>query len=313
MTLLVVGSLALDSVETPYGKQEEVLGGSASFFSVCASYFCPVCIVGVVGDDFPKQHFDFLQQRNIATQGIQKRSGKTFRWRGCYEQNLNIAITLATELNVFADFSPSVPKIFSQSEYVVLGNIDPVLQLHVLKQIERPKLVACDTMNYWIKDHKQNLLKTLAHVDLLSVNDAEARLLAEEHNLVKAARAILRFGPKILTIKRGEHGVSLFTKDTVFSVPGYPLEHVVDPTGAGDAFAGGLMGFITQKKASSIEILRQGIVIGSVMASFTVEDFSLNRIKSLTFAQIRARFREFHDLTGFGANDLPAHSFGDVS
>jgi len=308
MNLLAVGTLAFDSVQTPYGKRDDVLGGSASFVSVAASYFCNVRMVGVIGADFPKAHLDFFHSRHIDTSGVSVLEGKTFRWRGRYEQNLNVAHTLETQLNVLSEFRPELPPNYRDSELVFLGNIDPDLQISVLEQIKAPRFVACDTMNYWIESerYRPRLHKALERVDLLCINDGEARLLSGEQNLVKAAILIRKLGPKNLVVKRGEHGALLFTPDGIFAVPAFPLEHVVDPTGAGDSFAGGLMGLLAQKGTFDSKTLRQAMVMGSVLASFAVEDFSLDRVRRLTTAEISERFGQYKLLTEFSAEDALA-------
>jgi sugar/nucleoside kinase (ribokinase family) len=301
MSLLCVGSVALDSVETPFGKRSDVLGGSATYFSTVASFFTPVRLVAVVGEDFPPPHVEALARRGIDVAGLERKPGQTFRWRGRYDWDLNTAHTLETQLNVFADFKPKIPAEYRSSQYVFLGNIDPVLQLEVLKQIERPKLVACDTMNFWIESKRKELLETLKHVDLLFVNDAEARELSEEWNIVKAARKILTFGPRSVVVKRGEYGCLFFTQDNVFAAPAYPLASLFDPTGAGDSFGGGFMGYLARKATHDTQHLRRAIVLGSVMASFAVEEFSLDRLNRLTGPEIRKRYHEFRTLTEFEA------------
>ncbi len=299
MSILVVGSVAFDSVETPFGKVDEVLGGSATYFSTSASFFTGVDLVAVVGEDFPAEHVDFLKSRDINLAGLQRAAGATFRWKGRYEYDLNEAHTLDTRLNVFESFQPELPAGFEEAEYVFLANIDPELQLDVLQQVKSPKLVACDTMNFWIEGKREALVKTLAHVDLLIINDAETRQLAGEPNLVKAARIIQQMGPQTLVVKRGEYGVIMFRGESIFAAPAYPLESVFDPTGAGDTFAGGFMGYLTASDDLSDANLRQAIIFGSVMASFTVEKFSLDRLKILQYQEIRERFRLFKQLTHF--------------
>jgi len=299
MSVLVVGSVAFDSVETPFGKAEEVLGGSGTYFSTSASFFTNVDLVAVVGEDFPAEHLEFLRSRDVNLDGLKTAPGRTFRWKGRYEYDLNEAHTLDTQLNVFESFRPELPEGYRDAEYVFLANIDPELQLDVLKQVRRPKMVACDTMNFWIEGKRQALVKTLGHVDFLLINEGEVRQLAREPNLVKAARAILAMGPKTLVVKRGEYGVVMFTEHSIFSAPAYPLESVFDPTGAGDTFAGGFMGYLSSTRNLSEASIRQAIVFGSAMASFTVEDFSLDRLKRLEFPEIEDRFRKFKLLTEF--------------
>ncbi|MBI5189731.1 MAG: sugar kinase [Nitrospirae bacterium] len=299
MSLLVVGSVAFDSVKTPFGVAEDVLGGSATYFSTAASYFTDVKLVAVVGDDFPEKHVSFLKSRKVDVEGLQRTAGKTFRWKGEYGYDLNEAKTLETHLNVFEGFKPEVPESYKKPDVLFLANIDPVLQREVLHQVERPKLVACDTMNFWIGGKRAELVRTLAEVDILLINEGEARELAGEPNLVKAAKAIQGMGPSTLVIKRGEYGALLFGTDYVFSAPAYPLESVFDPTGAGDSFAGGFVGYLDNMHNFDEKSLKQAIIFGSVMASFNVEDFSLNRMKSLDYKEIESRYREFRKLTLF--------------
>jgi len=299
MEILVVGSVALDSIKTPFGFREEILGGSATYFSLAASYFTEVCLVAVVGEDFPESHIEFFRKRGIDTSGLERQHGKTFRWKGEYGFDLNTAKTLETQLNVFADFSPKIRPQHRASKFLFLGNIDPDLQRSVLGQMDNPRLVACDTMNYWI-DHKlESLKKTLSVADILLINDAETRQLASEPSLLKAARIILAGGPKTLVIKRGEHGVVMINAKSIFCAPAYPVEEVNDPTGAGDSFAGGFVGFLAATEAADEAALRKAIVFGSVMASFNVSEFGPGRLASLTYPEIEARFREFRRLTFF--------------
>jgi sugar/nucleoside kinase (ribokinase family) len=308
MSLLAVGSVALDSVETPFGRREEVLGGSASFFSVCASFFGPVRLVAVVGEDFPEEHVRFLSGRGVDLAGLSRRPGHTFRWRGRYEFDLNQAQTLETQLNVFADFRPDLPKAFRDSRYVFLGNIDPDLQSRVLDQVGAPRFVAADTMNFWIASKREALLRTLARVDMLFVNDAEVRQLAGEHNVVKAARQIQAWGPRAVAVKRGEYGAILFSGDHVFAASAYPLPEVFDPTGAGDSFAGGFMGYLARTGREDAGVLRRAMVLGGVLASFSVEEFSLDRLRRLDGGEIRTRYGEFRRLSHF--DDLELDVFG---
>jgi sugar/nucleoside kinase (ribokinase family) len=303
MSILVVGSVAFDSVETPFGKAEEVLGGSGTYFSTAASFFTEVRLVAAIGEDFPAEHLEFLAGRGIDLQGVHASPGKTFRWKGRYGFDLNEAQTLETHLNVFETFRPRLASGYEQSEFVFLANIDPELQLEVLQQVQRPQLVACDTMNFWIAGKREALIKTLGHVDLLVINEGETRQLANEPNLVKAARAILAMGPRILVIKRGEYGVLMCTAHSLFSIPAYPLEAVFDPTGAGDTFAGGMMGYLANCKDLSDASLRKAIVFGTIMASFNVEEFSLNRLRTLTYQEIEDRYRRFRLLTEFAPLD----------
>ncbi|MDH3807789.1 MAG: PfkB family carbohydrate kinase [Desulfuromonadales bacterium] len=299
MDILVVGSVAFDSVETPFGRGDDVLGGSATYFSTSASFFTGVQLVAVVGDDFPEEPKEFLRSRGVDLAGLQTRPGDTFRWKGRYGYDLSEAQTLETHLNVFETFHPQLPESYRKAEYVFLANIDPELQLEVLNQVERPKLIACDTMNFWIEGKREALVRTLGHVDILVINEAEVRQLADEANLVKASRAVLAMGPKTLVVKRGEYGVLVFTEHSIFSAPAYPLEEVFDPTGAGDTFAGGFMGYLAATNNLSDETIRKATVFGSVMASFTVEDFSLNRLRKLSWSEVEERFRRFQALTAF--------------
>ena len=299
MSILVVGSVAFDSVETPFGKAEEVLGGSATYFSTSASYFSDVRLVAVVGEDFPDEHITKLQGHGVDTAGLQKVPGKTFRWKGRYDYDLNQAHTLETHLNVFSTFKPEIPEDYKTSPFVFLANIDPELQLEVLKQVNKPKFVACDTMNFWIEGKPDALKKLLKHVDLFVINEGEAREFSGEASLVKAAKMILNEGPRVLIIKRGEYGALMFNGTSIFSAPAYPLENIFDPTGAGDSFAGGLMGYLANTGDVSEENLRKAIIFGSVMASFNVEAFSLDRLSSLGKEDIKARFSEFKKLTHF--------------
>ena len=303
MDILVVGSVAFDSVETPFGQGDEVLGGSATYFSTAASFFTGVRLVAVVGEDFPAEHRTFLAGRNIDLSGLQVASGRTFRWKGRYGFDLSEAQTLETHLNVFEGFQPQLPETFRDSEVVFLANIDPELQLEVVRQVRRPRLIACDTMNFWIGGKRDALVRTLAEVDILVINEGETRQLAGEANLVKAARAILALGPKTLVVKRGEYGVLVFTAHSIFSAPAYPLEEVFDPTGAGDTFAGGFIGHLAATGDFSDQGVRRATVFGSVMASFTVEDFSLDRLRRVTWAEIEDRFRKFQALTAFTGLD----------
>ena len=306
MSLLVVGSVAYDSVETPSGRVEDALGGSATFFSVAAGFFSPVQLVACVGRDFRGEDRYLLEERGVDLEGLETLDGLTFRWSGSYGSDLNEARTLDTRLNVFADFRPDIPARYRGAQYVFLGNIDPALQRLVLAQATGPRLVACDTMNYWIEGHFESLVETLRRVDVLLVNDAEARQLAGESSLVKAARKIIGWGPRTLVVKRGEYGVLKFNMDgegslRTFALPAYPLEEVVDPTGAGDTFAGGFMGYLAGTGRLDEAAFRQAVVFGSVMASFNVEKFSLDRLKDLTFTEVQMRFREFRELTRFDA------------
>jgi len=301
MSILVVGSVAYDTVETPFGRAERVLGGSASFFSVAASFFTPVNLVGVVGDDFGEEQLAAFRGRAIDVEGLERMAGKTFHWQGRYSYDLNSRDTICTDLNVFEHFEPKIPARYRGSEVVFLGNIDPVLQRGVLEQVDRPRIVACDTMNFWISGKAAELRETLSKVQVLLVNDAEARELSGEWNLVKAARAIRAMGPRTIVVKKGEHGVLMFDGDEAFAAPAFPLETVFDPTGAGDTFAGGFLGYLAGSPRADGPALRRAIVMGSTLASFCVEAFSLDRLLTLTRPEIDARYRRFHDLTVFEA------------
>ncbi|MCP3678279.1 MAG: sugar kinase [Deltaproteobacteria bacterium] len=299
MSILVVGSVAFDSVETPFGKADEVLGGSGTYFSTAASYFADINLVAVVGEDFPDSHLDFMKERGINIDGLQKVEGKTFRWKGRYEYDLNQAHTLETHLNVFESFDPVIPDSYRDAEYVFLANIDPELQLKVVEQVRNPKLVACDTMNFWIEGKPDALKRLLNKTDIFVINEGEAREFTGESNLIKASRKILDYGPTTLIVKRGEYGALMFSGQTIFSAPAYPLEDIFDPTGAGDSFAGGFMGYLANTENLNEDGIRQAIILGSVMASFNVEDFSLNRLKNLTNEEIKERYGEFKRLTHF--------------
>lgn len=299
MGIVVVGTVAFDTVETPFGRGENVLGGSATYFSTSASFFTDVSLVAVVGEDFPAEHISFLKSRDINTDGLQRIPGKTFHWTGKYGYDLNEAQTLDTQLNVLTEFRPDLPESYRDADYLFLANIDPDLQMEVLDQMRRPKLVACDTMNFWIASKPEALKKVLQKVDIVVINEGEARQFTSQSNLVKAAREIIALGCKRLVVKRGEYGVLMFTADSMFAAPAYPLEEVFDPTGAGDTFAGGFMGYLANTGDLSEEGIRQAIIFGSVMASFNVEDFSLDRMKRLEYREIEARYRSFKALTNF--------------
>lgn len=299
MGVLVVGSVALDTVETPCGKRKEILGGSATFFSYTCSYFAPVSLVGVVGDDFPPAYRRLLEERGVNLLGLQTRPGKTFRWGGAYRYDMNRAETKFTQLNVFEDFHPRVPPSLRDSAYVFLANIDPRLQLEVLACLKKPRLVIGDTMNHWIDLKKDKVLEVVKKLDVFILNDAEARQLTGEVSLRLAAKTILALGPAHVVIKKGEHGAALFSEKGVFCAPGLPLEKVVDPTGAGDTFAGGFVGHLAKAGKEDASVFRRAVIYGSVMASFNVEDFSLNRLKKLRRGDIEKRYREFIGLTRF--------------
>jgi sugar/nucleoside kinase (ribokinase family) len=305
MSVLVVGSVALDSVETPFGKADDVLGGSATFFSASASHLTQVSVVGVVGNDYPMAQLDQLKKRGVDFSGLEQADGPSFRWRGRYGHDLNSAETLETHLGVFSHFSPKIPEKLRNSEYIFLANIDPRLQLDVLDQMKKPKLVACDTMNFWIQSRRPDLIKLLERVDLVTLNDGEARQLTEKANLVQAAEWILSRGPKHVIIKKGEHGAFMFTRNTIFFAPAFPLESVFDPTGAGDSFAGGFIGYIAKCGDLSEASLRRAVVYGSVMGSFAVEKFSIERLMTVSKAEIDQRVRELRKLVTF-EEELPA-------
>jgi sugar/nucleoside kinase (ribokinase family) len=297
--LVVVGSVAFDTIEARGVKKERVLGGSASFFSTAASYFTPVKLVAVVGDDFPEEHTAFFASRGVALDGLVRAPGKTFHWSGRYSDDLATRTTLDTQLNVFADFKPRLPEAWRDAEFLFLGNIHPTLQLDVLEQVRKPRLVAMDTMNFWIEGEPAALRRVLERVDLLVINDEEARQLSREHNLPRAARAIRAMGPKTVIVKRGDSGALLFHEHGVFAAPAYPLEEVIDPTGAGDTFAGGFVGSLAQGRDISPQAVRRAMFYGSVMASFCVEGFSLDRLRKVTPEEIEQRYRAFRDLTHF--------------
>jgi sugar/nucleoside kinase (ribokinase family) len=300
VSLLVVGSVAFDGVESPYGKVDRTLGGAATYFSVAASFFTPVHLVGIVGDDFTELDAKIFRERKIDCEGLERAVGKSFFWAGKYSENLNERVTLTTELNVFADFKPKLPERYRASKYVFLANIAPDLQRDVLQQVKkRPKIAALDTMNYWIERSNEDLRETLRHVDILMINDAETRQLSSEHNLLRAAKHIFKMGPSTLVVKRGEYGAMMVDKRGVFCVPAFPLEEPHDPTGAGDSFAGGFMGYLAAAGDKSDASLRRAMVYGSVMGSFTVEKFGLDRLKTLKRTEIHARARHFAKLTQF--------------
>jgi sugar/nucleoside kinase (ribokinase family) len=303
MSILVVGSVAFDSITTPFDQVDDILGGSACYFSTSASFFTDVNLVAVIGEDFPQEHVDFLKSRNVNLDGLQQVPGKTFRWKGRYEYDLNEAHTLETHLNVFENFKPKLPDSYRDAEYVFLANIDPELQLEVLEQVHNPKLVVCDTMNFWISGKREQLIKTLAKVDILVINEGEVRQLADEPNLIKAAKIIRSYGPKTLVVKRGEYGVVMFSEGSVFAAPAYPLEEVFDPTGAGDTFAGGFVGYLAATRNLDEKNLRKATVFGTVMASFTVEKFSLDRLREIDYQQISDRYRRIKLLTDFADID----------
>ncbi|CUS81726.1 PfkB family carbohydrate kinase [Candidatus Kryptobacter tengchongensis] len=301
MKLLVVGSVALDTIETPFDKVVDAPGGSALYISISASYFTKsIGLVGIIGDDFPSDVIDDLKGRGVNLKGLKIiNGGKTFRWAGKYHYDMNTRETIYTHLNVFADFKPVIPDEFKSSEYVCLGNIDPTLQMSVLDQVDNPKLVIADTMNFWIERKYDELLETLKRVNVLIVNDAEARQIAREPNLIKAGKKILKLGPEVVIIKKGEHGAVLMIDSVIFSAPAYPIESIQDPTGAGDTFAGGFAGWIAKTDDISEKNLRKAVIYGSAIASFCVEGFGINRIRNLSWKEIQERFEAFREITKF--------------
>jgi len=301
--LLVAGTVAYDSIETPFGKADNVLGGSALHFTNAASFFTDVGIVATVGSDFDMEGISFLRDRSVDMSGIEVDHGKTFRWEGRYGYDLNQAITLKTELNVIETFKPKVPEDYRNAEFLFLANIDPELQLHVIEQVNKPVALVLDTMNFWIENKYEALMKVIGRVDMLVINEAELREITKEHNLLKGARKLIELGPVCIVVKRGEYGVFMMNRDEVFAATAYPLEDVFDPTGAGDTFAGGFMGYLANVGEATSETVKQAIIMGTVMASFNVEDFSINRIKRLTMPEIKERY---HALKG-------CMQFGDIS
>jgi sugar/nucleoside kinase (ribokinase family) len=299
MSILVVGSVAFDTIETPHGRMDEILGGSAAHFAVAASYFTRVKLVSVIGEDFPARELAFLASRDIDLEGLTKAKGRTFRWTGRYHEDMNIRDTLDLQLNVFADFSPILPDGYRNESLVFLANINPGLQEGVLGQLTAPRLIAYDTISHWIENTRPELEALLKRVDMLIINDEEARLISSERNIVRAARRILEMGPRTLLVKRGEYGVLSFSSNSVFAVPAYPLEEVLDPTGAGDAFAGGFLGYLAHSGDLSEAGQRKAIVYGSVVASFVVEDFGHRRLHTVTREDIDRRYRQFVSLTEF--------------
>jgi sugar/nucleoside kinase (ribokinase family) len=296
MSLLVVGALAYDTVETPSGRVDDILGGAATYFAVGASFFGPVRLVGVVGEDFKHEHRKLLLDQGILLDGLEVRPGKTFRWAGRYAGDMNVAETVATHLNVLDGYEPTVPAAFRDSRFLFLANAPPRTQAHVLDQVPGAFTVL-DTMNYWIQETWDDLNEVLRRVDMLVCNDAEARALAEDHSLIRAGRKLLKKGPKVVVVKKGEHGAFLWGRDFFHAIPAYPLEHVVDPTGAGDSFAGGLVGSLAASGKVDERSLRRAMIHGAIVASFTVEDFSLRRLRAITRAQVDARYEEFLGFT----------------
>lgn len=306
--ILVVGSVALDEITTPTGHRDEVVGGTAVNFSAAASLFAPVRLVGVIGDDFPIHELDFLRRRGTDLSGLERRRGRSFRWGGVYHRDMNTRDTAYTELGVFSDFDPMLPPPFRNAGWAFLGAIDPALQLSVLDQLDAPRLVACDTMNYWIERTRERLLEVIGRIDLLTLNDEEARQLSAEPNLVRAARWIRRRGPRHVVIKKGEHGALLLADDDIFLVPGFPLANVVDPTGAGDAFAGGILGYLARGGSVTSSELRTAIVHGCALGSFACEAFGAGRMAGLTVAEVEDRVRHFFRLTEFDVSGRPVEA-----
>ena len=301
MSVLIVGSVALDDIKTPYGEKKDILGGSASHAGSIASYFGKVGVVGIIGEDFPKKYLNYFKKKGIDTQGIHVvEGGKTFHWSGFYENDMNEAHTLDTQLNVFEQFQPEIPQAYKDYKYILLGNITPELQLEVLDQVKNPEMKLLDTMNFWIQGKLDELLKVFKRVDLVCINDGEAKMLTEEENLIRAGQQILKMGPKYVIIKKGEHGSMLISKDDTFVAPAYPLRTVKDPTGAGDSFAGGFLGYLSQKKKVNKSTLRSGIVAGTVMASFCCEGFGVEKSSKLKKEQILGRFQEIYEITKYG-------------
>lgn len=296
----MVGSVALDSIETPSGKRENILGGSATYLSLAAGYFSPVNLVSVVGSDFPGSHLELLKERNIDLKGlIIKEKGKTFRWQGYYEDDFNEAHTVSTELNVFENFKPEIPQEYRDCDYLFLANIDPDLQREVLHQVKKAKFIVCDTMNYWITQKPESLKKVLAEVDAFMINESELRQFSGESNLLKAVKKVMGLGSDIVVVKRGDSGAAMFTGNSIFSLSAYPLEIIVDPTGAGDSFGGGFIGYVCRQDRIEEKVLRKAMVYGSAIASFNVGGFGTERLKDLKFEEIEKRYQEFKELTGF--------------
>jgi sugar/nucleoside kinase (ribokinase family) len=299
MSLVVVGSVALDTVETVVGNRERILGGAACFFSVVASHFTDVQLVGIVGEDFPAESVELLRKQGVDLDGLECAAGKTFHWHGRYADDYSTRESLATELGVFAGFSPELPAPYREAQTLFLANIHPELQANVCQQMNNPRLIGCDTMDFWINGEPKALAKTLEMVDLLTINDEEVRLLAGDHNVVRAARAVLKMGPKYLVVKRGEHGALLFAGEDMFAVPALPLDRVVDPTGAGDTFAGGMLGYLDSVDTIDAAALRRGMVYGTAAASFNVIDFSLDGLLAADRESLDERFECLRTLTQF--------------
>jgi len=299
MSLVIVGSVAFDTIETPFGRRERIVGGSGTYCSLAASYFTKPRVVGVVGRDFPRKAVDFLRSRRVDLSGLKVRSGKTFHWEGRYEKDPNLRTTVRTELNVFKDFRPAVPPAYAGADIVYLANIDPDGHEPILRQFRRPRLVAMDTIRFWIETKREAILRELGRVDVLFANDEEARLLAGELNLVAAGQALVGFGPRLVVLKKGEHGALVFGRGFLFGVPAHPCAHVIDPTGAGDSFAGGFLGYLDQAGRFTAREVRRAAVYGSVLASFAIEDFGIDRFRTLDRKAIDGRFKEFKRLISF--------------
>jgi len=295
---VIIGSIALDSIETPFGKVENTLGGSATYASIASSFFSKPGILSIIGKDFPKRHIEFLNKRGIDTKGISM-GNKTFRWKGFYEFDMNEAKTLKTELNALESYKVEVPKHYKEAEYVFLANIDPELQLDVINNIKNPKLIVMDTMNFWIEHKKKQLLKTIDRADILVLNDGEARQLFNTPNLVKAANSALKMHTKAVIIKKGEHGALLFTDSKHFSAPGYPLEKIKDPTGCGDVFGGGLTGYLAKTRDLDDKNIRKAIIYGSILASYNAEGFGIEKLRTIKHEDINERYKEFEDIREF--------------
>lgn len=299
MGLVVVGSVAFDTIETSYGRKDKIVGGSCTYCALAASFFTKPKILAVVGEDFPSEAIQFLKSRGIDTRGLRVEKGKTFHWEGRYGEDPNKRTTLKLALNVFKDFKPQLPPEYRKSEIIFLGNIDPDLQLDIVSQVESPKLIAMDTIDHWIQNKSSSLIKVMEKVDVFFANDEEVKMLAEETNLVKAGRKLLEKGPSLMVIKKGEHGALLLGRDFVFGILAHPCEEVVDPTGAGDCFAGGFLGYLDKIQSFEWKDMREAAVFGSVQASYAIEDFGINRFQSLSFSEITQRFKEFRHMVSF--------------
>jgi len=299
MSLVIVGSLAFDTIETPKGRKERIVGGSCTYCALAASYFTSPGIVGVVGEDFPEEVIELLKKRKIDIQGLERRPGKTFHWEGRYGHDPNFRTTLKLEMNVFDNFKPELPTKYKETDMLFLANIDPDLQEDILSQVKKPKIVAMDTINFWIKNKRPQLVRVMEKVDIFFANDEEVKLLTEEINLIKAGKKVLNMGPSLVVIKKGEHGALVLGKNNIFGVLAYPCEDVVDPTGAGDSFAGGFLGYMDRARQGNISDIRKAAVFGSVMASYTIEDFGIDRLKSLSDSEIKDRFSAFKKLLSF--------------